>query len=157
MFVKEINLKDHYNVKGGTLRALCSSNPFDGGHEEWRRPALIVVPGGGYHFVSVREAEPVASKFYASGFQVFVLNYLCRPDGVVYPVELLELSSAIDYVKSHAQEFFVNPEEVFAIGFSAGGHLVADMSNEYENVPENYGGKLDCRLTGAALCYPVID
>ena len=158
MITKNVELIDHYSkLKGGKLRMLLSENPWDSGHTDWIRPAVIVVPGGGYHFVSRREAEPVASYFYAAGYQVFMLEYLCRPQGVSYPEQLLELSCAMDYVKRNAQEFFVNKDEVFVVGFSAGGHLVADLCNEYAEVPSLYGDKLDCKPTGAALCYPVTE
>ena len=39
-----------------------------------KRRAVIVVPGGGYEFVSEREAEPVALKFAGAGFAAFVLR-----------------------------------------------------------------------------------
>ena len=158
MITKNVELTDCYSkLKGGKLRMLLSENPWDSGHSDWIRPAVIVVPGGGYHFVSRREAEPVASWFYAAGYQVFTLEYLCRPQGVGYPEQLLELACAMDYVKRNAEEFFINKDEIFVVGFSAGGHLVADLCNEYAEVPSLYGGMLDCKPTGAALCYPVTE
>lgn len=36
------------------------------------RPAMIIVPGGGYVFLSPTEADLIARKFYDFGFQVFV-------------------------------------------------------------------------------------
>ena len=39
------------------------------------RPAVLVIPGGGYSYISDRECEPVASAFFAKGFHVFVLRY----------------------------------------------------------------------------------
>ena len=39
------------------------------------RPAMLVVPGGGYNMLSEREAEPVATAYYAQGFQTFILDY----------------------------------------------------------------------------------
>ena len=40
-----------------------------------RRPAIVVCPGGGYAFCSEREAEPVALRFLAEGFNVYVVWY----------------------------------------------------------------------------------
>ena len=152
-----IGLKDFYPVKGGVLKGVCIDNPWDIGHKDWSRPALIVVPGGGYQGTSRREGEVVATHFLAQGFQVFVLEYLCRPQGVSYPEQLFELCCAIDYVRKNASEYNINPNEIFTLGFSAGGHLVADQSDEYESVSERIGVPLDCKPTAVGLGYPVID
>ena len=47
-------------------------------------PAVIVCPGGGYSMVSDREAEPVALKFVAEGFNVFVRKYSIAPYTACY-------------------------------------------------------------------------
>ena len=45
-------------------------------HEEKEvKPCMVVVPGGGYSFVSSSEGEIVAKKFYEKGYNVFVLTY----------------------------------------------------------------------------------
>lgn len=48
------------------------------------RPAILILPGGGYAMTSDREAEPVALQFLAKGFAVFVLRYSVQPSR--YPV-----------------------------------------------------------------------
>ena len=152
-----IDLKEKYSfLQGGKLDCLLADYPMDGENKAWQRPALIVVPGGGYGMTSKREGEPIASAFFAKGFQVFILWYLCQPDGVRYPEQLLELASAVDYVKKNAKELSVNPDEVFAVGFSAGGHLTANLAVEYASVSEKAGVALDCRPTAVGLSYPVI-
>jgi acetyl esterase/lipase len=131
--------------------------PWDGEvNPDWKRPAVIVVPGGGYGMTSKREGEPIATAFMGRGFQTFVLWYLTAPDGVHYPEQLLELSSAVDYVKKHAKELNVNADEIFVVGFSAGGHLTGNLAVEHQNVSEKVGVALDCKPTAVGLCYPVI-
>ena len=39
------------------------------------RPAVLILPGGGYFMTSDREAEPVALAYLAEGFNAFVLRY----------------------------------------------------------------------------------
>ncbi len=77
-------------------------------------------------------------------------------ENVRYPEQLLEVASAVDYVKKHAEEFSVNPEEVFVVGFSAGGHLTGNLAVAHQNVEELAGVALDCKPTAVGLCYPVI-
>jgi acetyl esterase/lipase len=156
MKVNVIDLKELYPVKGGTLKCIAMDTPWSEGHENWKRPAVIVVPGGAYRGVSPREGEPVAMEFLAKGFQAFVLKYLCRPDGISYPEQLIELASAVDYVKKHADEYSVNADEIFVVGFSAGGHLTANLAVEYQSVSKKAGVELDCKPTAVGLSYPVI-
>ena len=41
----------------------------------FKRKAILIIPGGGYQFISVREGEPIAYEFLANGYNCFVLNY----------------------------------------------------------------------------------
>ncbi len=150
-----IDLKEEYGLQGGTLECVCMNRPF-ADDREWRRPAVVIAPGGAYAHCSEREATNVAVAFVARGFQAFVLRYKTATEGVSYPEELLELAASLDYVRKNAAAFSVNPAEVFAVGFSAGGHLVADLANEYMLVEEKYGKPLDCKPTAVGLSYPVI-
>ncbi len=156
MRVIHVALKEHYGVQGGILDGILADCPLDGENPQWKRPAVVVVPGGGYAMCSKREGEPIASFFLSRGFQAFILTYQTCQDGVHYPEQLLEAASAVDYIRSHAQEFYVNPDEVFVVGFSAGGHLTADLAVEYAFASEKMGRQLNCRPTAVGLSYPVI-
>lgn len=146
--------KDYGFLKGGTLYPLYIHQAFDRPNPLWRRPAVIVVPGGGYGMVCPREGEVIAARFLAKGFQTFVLTYLAAKEGVSYPEERNELGAAIDYLKKNADAFHINKKEIFAVGFSAGGHLVADVAMEEKELREKYS--LDAKLKGIGLAYPVI-
>ena len=91
-----------------------------------RRPAILIIPGGGYAIGSDRESEPVALQFLAAGYQAFVLKYSCAPSR--YPVALLEMAEAMSMIRGHADEWHVDAGRVAAIGFSAGGHLAANLT-----------------------------
>ena len=157
MRVYTVDLKEKYSfLQGGKLECILMDFPWDGENTiGWKRPAVIVVPGGGYAMVSKREGDPIASEFFANGFQAFVLTYEVTPD-VAYPEQLLELAAAVDYVKTHAEELNVNAEEVFAVGFSAGGHLTGNLAVEYQTASQKAGVPLNCKPTAVGLGYPVI-
>ena len=40
-----------------------------------KRPAIVVLPGGGYQMCSDREADPVALAYAQAGYQAFILRY----------------------------------------------------------------------------------
>lgn len=151
-----IDLKQLYGTSGGTLEEFAAQCPFDRGGEQWTRPAVVVVPGGGYAFVSKREAAPVAYNFLAEGFHVFVLTYSVSGEGAYYPEQLLQLACAIDYLKKNADKYRLDPDEIFVVGFSAGGHLVADLAVEHADNESIKMLALDCRPTAVGLGYPVI-
>lgn len=74
---------------------------------------------------SDREAEPVALQFLAKGFAVFVLRYSVQPS---HPVALLEAAEAMRLIRANADQWYVNPAQVAVLGFSAGGHLAANLA-----------------------------
>ena len=157
MQYESIELKDLYGcLQGGSLKVLCLDTPW-GDDRDWVRPAVIVVPGGAYVGVSGREGETVAADFLSAGYQVCVLKYLCSPQKASYPEQICELGCAVDYLRKNAARLRINPKEIFVLGFSAGGHLVADFSNEYPSLREKTGIDLDCAVTAVGLCYPVIN
>lgn len=121
------------------------------------RPAMIILPGGGYKYRSDRENEPIAVKFLEKGYNVFVLDYSLAP--ISYPTQLIEGLMAVAYVRENAKSLGVNPDMIGAIGFSAGGHLCGMLSTMFNEpvVKEQLGKKAElCKLNASVLCYPVI-
>lgn len=147
--------KEYSFLEGGKLDCILGDKPWDHDVPDWKRPAVVVVPGGGYGMVSKREGEPIAHAFLARGFQTFILWYSVAPDAA-YPQQLFQLSAAVDYVKKNAKEMNVNPDEVFVVGFSAGGHLTANLAVECQDVSIKAGVELNCKPTAVGLAYPVI-
>ncbi|MDY5441625.1 MAG: alpha/beta hydrolase [Candidatus Enteromonas sp.] len=146
---------EYPSLHGGTLTPFCLTN-LTLEYPSNKRPAVIVVPGGTYISNAWREGQPVAVKFLSFGFQSFVLGYHTAADGVRYPEELLELASAVDYLKRHAAEYFINPDEIFVVGFSAGGHLVGNLAQEMHHL-DKHGFHGDATIKAIGLSYPVIN
>ena len=90
--------------------------------QELARPAVVICPGGGYVYLSPREAEPVALAYAAKGIHAFVLNYSLGWDIKGF-TPLQEMDWAIGLIREHAEEWNVNPDKLLVCGFSAGGHL----------------------------------
>ena len=119
-----------------------------------RKPAVLILPGGGYGHVSPREGEPVALRFAARKYAVFVLEYSCAP--CAFPVPLREAAMAMRYIRENASEFEVNPKMVAAMGFSAGGHLCGMLGTMFDS-PEvaDIAAAEQLRPDALGLCYPV--
>lgn len=122
---------------------------------KYKKPAMVVVPGGGYCFVSKREAEPIALAFLCEGFNCFVLNYTIHQ---IYPAPHLELAFMMHYIYEHADEFNIIKECINLVGFSAGGHLVGSYSYLFPELADMLGLKKDgLKPFSVALGYAVID
>ncbi len=120
------------------------------------RPAMLVVPGGGYGHLSTREGEPVALEFMNAGYCAFLLGYSIH---TAYPIPLIEACMAVAYIRENANKYGVDAKHVGAIGFSAGGHLTGLLATaDRDNAVETALGKR-AKLTrpdAVVLSYPVV-
>ena len=93
--------------------------------------AALVMPGGGYARLVVAQDGPEIGRWLAArGWTVFVLLYRLPGDGWAdrANVPLQDAQRAMRLIRSQARALGINPERVAAIGFSAGGHLCADLA-----------------------------
>lgn len=162
MKVNRINLVEYFPEletmqSKGTLDCYCLA-PSQNTALNTNRPAVVICPGGGYlNVMSQREGEPIAMEFLARGYQVFVLEY--SVNSVVFPVQLLELSASVAYIRRNQGEFGVDIHNISVIGFSAGGHLACSLGVfwqlplSYEALHLNYEENKPNQLI---LAYPVI-
>lgn len=122
-----------------------------------KRETIIMCPGGGYVMTSDREAEPVALKFVAEGFNVVVLRYSVAPNK--FPKALIELAATVDYVRSKSKEWNVDKDKIIVCGFSAGGHLAGSLGVLWDNKILEEAleiNKDNIKPNAMILCYPVI-
>lgn len=121
------------------------------------RPLVLICPGGGYEYLSEREAELIALQFVARGYHAAVLYYSVSP--AVFPTALLEVAKSVGIIREHAEEWHVIPNKIVIQGCSAGGHLAASFGVywAYDFVSEAIGiEKEKLRPNGLILNYPVI-
>lgn len=129
--------------------------------DDYERPAIVIVPGGGYEFVSATEAYIVALSYYHAGYQAYVLTYTVntlrkfRPLGLQ---PLKDLSRAVCEVRKRANQDHVNKNKIAIIGFSAGGHLAGSLAVHYrlESVKHEKDVGISNRPDAVVLSYPVI-
>lgn len=122
------------------------------------RPCVVVCPGGGYSMVSDRENEPVASAWFAAGYQVFVLTYSVG-DLAAEMRPLMELSELMLTLRQRHAEYGLDAGRIAVMGFSAGGHLAASLGTLWNH--EALRARMDTqggqnRPDAMILCYPVL-
>lgn len=120
---------------------------------------MLVIPGGGYGGVcSEKEGEPIALAYLARGFAAFVLHYSVGENAKGHR-PLVEASVAMSYIRENAEALGVDPHKLFAVGFSAGGHLAASLATMWHREEVIMAAGIDHgsnRPDGVVLCYPVI-
>lgn len=158
MILETVNMYEFLHLAApaqaeGTLTVRATEMPSNIPPQR-RRPAVLILPGGGYSHTSPREAEPVALHFMTRGYVTFVLEYSCTPHA--FPVALREAAMAMCYIRRSADRFAVDPHMVAAIGFSAGGHLCGTLGTMYD-CPEvaDIAPAEQIRPDVLGLCYPV--
>jgi len=118
---------------------------------------VLVFPGGGYNYLSSWEAFPIAEHFRAAGLATFVLQYRLKPYDPA--VALLDARRAVRLLRTRAAEFGLDPQKIAAIGFSAGGHLAANLSTHADDGHPDDPDPVErqsSRLQSAMLIYPSV-
>src|SRR5258708_2127695 len=120
-------------------------------------PAVVVCPGGGYqNLASNHEGRQVANYLNSLGAAAFVLRYRLGPR-YHHPIELGDAQRAIRLLRSHAQEWRLDPARIGIMGFSAGGHLVMTASTPFVGgapAAADAPARVSSRPHVAALGYP---
>lgn len=115
----------------------------------------MICPGGAYNVLAYDlEGTEVAEWLNSIGFTAVVLKYTVpkNRDGA-----LQDAQRAMGLIRQHSKEWNVDPARLGVLGFSAGGHLSARLSNtcetrSYPAVDE--ADSLSCRPDFTVLIYP---
>lgn len=99
-----------------------------------KRPAILILPGGGYSMCSDREAEVIAYPFLYAGYHAFVLRYSVK-DHRTWPNPLNDYEQAMELIHGKAEEWNIFADKIAVIGFSAGGHLAGCAATIAKNRP----------------------
>jgi len=103
--------------------------------------AVVVFPGGGYEILAIDlEGTEVCDWLTSKGITCVLLKYRVpgegkRPKSGAYPNSPAALEDAqrtMGLVRWHAAEWHIDPHKIGVLGFSAGGHLVAAISTNYQ-------------------------
>jgi len=117
------------NVSNPTITIFPSPKERDTG------AAVLVCPGGGYHILAWDlEGTEVCDWLNSIGVTGVLLKYRVprRPGLPAHAAPLQDAQRAMGIVRQRAVEFGIDPKRIGVLGFSAGGHLAATLSNNYD-------------------------
>lgn len=124
--------------------------------------AVLVIPGGGHRMLCVNhEGMNVAERLNQHGIAVFMLKHrLAREEGSTYTImdhAVPDAQRAMRLIRSRAAEWKIDPVKLGAMGFSAGGELVAQISMKPGSGAADAADPIDrgdARPAYQALIYP---
>ncbi|MGH9589065.1 MAG: alpha/beta hydrolase [Terracidiphilus sp.] len=125
-----------------------------------RGVAVLVFPGGGYVVDSMDlEGTEVCQWLNSIDVNCVLVRYRVPGTGPYpkSPAALEDAQRALGLVRQHAAEWRIDPHRVGVMGFSAGAHLAAALSNHYENriyTPIDAADRESCRPNFAVVMYP---
>jgi acetyl esterase/lipase len=122
-----------YNYAGGTDPEQTVDVYYEPGLTN--RPCMYVVHGGSWAAGSKANTADTSVRFENEGFVVFNIEYRKSTDytnrpGVPWATQRGDVLAAIDWARSNAAQFGVDPSRCGTYGFSAGGHLAASVGLE---------------------------
>ena len=107
--------------------------------------AVLVFPGGGYQILAIDlEGTEVCDWLTSRGITCVLLKYRVPHSGPSWQADcncrinpkpqpaLQDAQRAVGLVRLHAAEWHIDPHKIGVLGFSAGGHLVAAVSNDFQ-------------------------
>jgi acetyl esterase/lipase len=132
--------------------------------------AVVVFPGGGYKGLAIDlEGSEVCDWLVARGITCVLLKYRVPDSGPHWvascdchvdpkaPMALQDAQRTMGLIRFHASEWRIDPHKIGALGFSAGGHLVANLSTHWDARSYPVADAADqesCRPDFAVAIYP---
>jgi acetyl esterase/lipase len=132
--------------------------------------AVVVFPGGGYQELAIDlEGTEVCDWLTPKGITCVLLKYRVPNTGEHWdekcncelkpkaPMALEDAQRTVRLVRLHAAEWHIDPHRIGVLGFSAGGHLVADISTHFDRrlyPPVDAADKESGRPDFAVALYP---
>ncbi len=128
---------------------------FKAKQSQEKTPAVIICPGGAYSYLAFnKEGTKIAEWFDTLGITGIVLKYHV-PDQRENAFK--DIQRAVRVVHYNSKEWNIDPNRIGVIGFSAGGHLCARLSGDFNNKsyePIDDLDVLSCKPDFTILMYP---
>ncbi len=98
--------------------------------------AVVLIHGGGWAGGDKTQMNEIGYYLAQKGFVAASIDYRLAPISV-WPAELLDAQSAVQYIRAHAKDLDINPDKIGAAGISAGGHLAMFLGTVDSWIPES--------------------
>ncbi len=123
------------------------------------RPAIVLFHGGGWTGGKPTQFNDFAKQLAARGMVAIQVEYrlLDRQSKDPPAICIQDAKSAMRFVRSHAQDWGIDPNRIAAGGGSAGGHLAAVVGMVDGHDDPTDDATVSCRAQALVLFNPVYD
>lgn len=97
---------------------------------EKKKPAVILIHGGGWQSGDKRLMHPLADFLARHGCVAFTVEYRLSPEAQ-YPAAVEDLNHAIDWIYANADRYQVDTQKIATLGGSAGAQLAGLMGLKF--------------------------
>ncbi len=94
-------------------------------------PAIVLVHGGGWLKGDKTRFRALALRLAEQGFVTMAIEYRLGFESR-FPAAIHDCNAAVRFLRTNAARFNVDPDRIYAVGGSAGGHLVGLMATGWD-------------------------
>lgn len=93
-----------------------------------KKPLLIYIHGGSWVSGITEMRNAYITQWAKKGFFTAAVSYSYAPQKI-YPYQLQEVFSAIDYILDHSEEYNIDTDKIVLAGESAGGYFISYVAS----------------------------
>ncbi len=120
----EMELKMSIMLQNGNSEMRLAAGRDDEMDDRTPKPAILWIPGGGYRGCDKNLMVAEMAFLADAGYVLASLYYRSSAEGH-FPDQIIDVKTAIRFLRAHADEYEIDPEHIGVIGRSAGGHLAS--------------------------------
>lgn len=150
---KVMELKLSILLQNGNSEMRLAAGADDPKEDHSPKPALLWIPGGGWRGADKNLMLGEMAEFANAGYVVASMYYRSSAQGH-FPDQLIDVKTAIRFLRANAEKYEIDPERIGVFGRSAGGHLAAfaamNLDAYEEGEWEGYSSKVQacCDMFG---------
>jgi len=92
-------------------------------------PVIVFIHGGIWSFGDKGSLSDKTTAFIKANFVFASINYRLSPD-IKHPMHAGDVAKAITWIYKHISDYSGDPQNIFLLGHSAGGHLAALIATD---------------------------
>ncbi len=110
-----------YAAPDGHVLHLQIMRPHSRNEMNGKHPCFVYVQGSGWMKQHVHKPVPTVAKMAEKGYVTVIVEY--RHSGIAkFPACAVDARNAVRFLRVHADEYGIDPENMFLTGCSSGGH-----------------------------------
>ncbi len=151
---RPLNLMLSLMVQNGNSEMRIAAG-CDDEEDRTRRPLIVWIPGGGFRGCDKNLMVAEMQFLAEAGYALASIYYRSSSQGH-YPDQIIDVKTAIRFLRANAEEYQIDPGRVGVIGRSAGGHLASmaamNLGDNISNEWPEYSSEVQacCNLFGPA-------